>query len=341
MEEATITLYKVGSCGFYDEEGNHLFASLAETMRHLATWVATLGSIGESSTYPADEDADVLRAFCLDAKDLGAGRYLVATWNELASIEEGVQVLQMTSRIGAPDISAVEIDALALPGYPAFFCVDTRRKRVINIRFDQRLNGSRQFQRFISGYLSSVSPWCVWDADDENSLLGYSNEDGKNPKIVDGAVAEFSTNLARVVAEEGIIRDRYDEVRKIVRRTTISPVIEEQKSFLDLAFKFTGMPVNNRLRADIGFQYEFKMRLTLEKMNGIIEQYHENRDDVWDDVGFVFAKEAQKIHWLSGSIAREKLQMNVDRDENGMINVSVLADYMKENFDRILGLFNE
>jgi len=341
MEDATVTLYKVGSCGFYDEEGDHLFTSLAETMRHLVTWVATLGSIGESSTYPADEDADVLRAFCLDARDLGAGRYLVATWNELATVEEGVQVLHMASRIGSPDITAVEIDALALPGYPAFFCVDTRRKRVINVRFDQRLNGSRQFQRFISGYLASASLWCVWDADDEDVLLGYSDEDGDDPSIAEGAVAKFSTSLVRVAAEENLIRQRFDEVRKIVRRATISPVIEEHKSFLDSAFKFAGMPVNNRLRADIGFQYEFKTRLTLEKVDGIIERYRENCDDTWDDVGFVFAKESQKIHWLSGSIARERLQMNIGRGDNGMIDIDALSDYMKANFDKVLGLFNE
>ena len=161
MEEATLTLYKINLCGFYDQNEKRRFATLAETMRSLLQWTGTLDSIGESSTYDIDEDADILRAFCLDIRDLGGGRYLLATWNELPTVEDGVQILQVESPIGAADISAVEVDTFSLPGYPAFFCIDTRRHRTINIKFDQRLNGSRQFQKFVSGFLTSASQWCV------------------------------------------------------------------------------------------------------------------------------------------------------------------------------------
>jgi hypothetical protein len=89
MEEVTLTLYRVRQCGFYNDESQHQFATLAETMRSLLQWTGTLGSIGESSTYSIDEDADILRAFCIDMKDLGGGRYLLATWNELPTVEEG------------------------------------------------------------------------------------------------------------------------------------------------------------------------------------------------------------------------------------------------------------
>lgn len=341
MEEAVVTLYKVRLCGFYNDVDEHQFASLAETMRSLLGWTATLPSIGESSTYSVDEDADILRAFCLDLKDLGGGRYLLATWNELPSVEDGVQMLQVTSQIGAANISAVELDPMSLPGYPAFFCIDTRSKRVVNIRFDQRLNGSRQFQRFMGGYLASMSPWCVWNADDENELLGYSDDEGDDPAITEGAVAKFATTLSRLESQDQYIRDHWDEVRKVIRRATIDPEVEAHKTFLDSALQLLGLPVNNRLRADINFQYEFKTRLTQEKLEAVITQHEQNVGDAWDDVGFVFAKESQKVHWLSGAIARDKKQFDVERSDNGMINVESLADYMRDNFDVVMGLFDE
>ncbi|MFA6985226.1 MAG: hypothetical protein WC213_03360 [Arenimonas sp.] len=341
MEEATLTLYRVRLCGYYNEDDEHLFSSLADVMRGLARWTATLGSIGESSTYSVDEDADILRAFCLDIRELGNGRYLIVTWNELPRVDEGVQVLQVESQIGAAEISAVPVDALSLPGYPAFFCVDVRRHKVLNIRFDQRLNGSRQFQRFVSGFLTSFSESCVWNADDETELLGYSDEDGDDPEIAEGAVAKFATALVRVAGHTDHIRANCENIRKIVRRATIDPEVEAHKMFLDSAFQLAGMPINNRLRADIAFQYEFKTRLTPEKLDAVIGKHDENAEDTWDDVGFTLARESQKIYWLSGSVARNKAQLDVARSENGMVNIDSLEEYLGENLQRHLDSFDE
>lgn len=341
MEEATLTLYRVRQCGFYNEVDDHQFATLAETMRSLLRWIATLASIGESSTYGVDEDADILRAFCIDLRDLGGGQYLLATWNELPSVEEGVQVLQVESAIGAADISAVQVDALSLPGYPAFFCIDTRRQRVVNIRFDQRLNGSRQFQRFVAGFLTSASPWCVWNAADEEELVGYSDEEGADPQIVEGVVARFATSMVRVDAGVSYIRDHVHDIRKIIRRATVSPEIEAHKTFLDSAFELAGLPVNNRLRADINFQYQFKTRLTPLKLDAVIAAHEANPSDSWDDVGFIFARESQKVHWLSGSIARTKKQLDVNRSQGGIIDVESLATYIGENPSRIFDAFDQ
>lgn len=341
MEEATVTLYRVKLCGFYDGSDQHCFTTLAEAMRSLLQWAGTLGSIGESSTYSVDEDADILRAFCIDIKDLGGGRYLLATWNELPKVEDGVQVLQVESRIGAASISAVQVDALSLPGYPAFFCVDTRRQRIVNLRFDQRLNGSRQLQRFIAGYLASASPWCVWDADDEEQLLGYSDDDSADPQVEDGLVARFETGLVRVSSDWDYIRDHCADIRKIVRRAVIDPEVASHKSFLDSAFEVAGLPINNRLKADINFQYEFKTRLTPAKLQSVIENYESNVASNWDDVGFIFAREGQKVHWLSGAIAREKFQLNVGRSDGGMIDIDSLAECMREQLTHIMDSFSE
>lgn len=341
MEDATITLYNVRFCGFYSDADEHKFATFAETVKSILAWVKTLASVGESSTYSVDEDSDILRAFCLDLRHLGGGHYLLATWNELPTVEEGVQLLQVDSQIGAADISAVKVDALSLPGYPAFFCLDTHKRQVLNIRFDQRLNGSRQLQRFISGYLASASRWCVWDAEDETKLLGYSNDDDDNPKIVPGVVSRFATTMCRISQQEEYIRANCGDIRKIVRRATISPEIELHKTFLDSARQLVGLHVNNRLKADINFQYQFKTRLTPKALEGVIAQHDENIDSNWDDVGFIFARESQKVHWLSSAIARASWSMDVERERSGMINVDSLAAYLEHNVKRMFGSFDE
>jgi hypothetical protein len=181
----------------------------------------------------------------------------------------------------------------------------------------------------------------VWDADDEEILVGYSDDDSDDPELVEGVIARFETGLVRVSSDEDHIRDHCLDIRKIVRRAVINPEVASHKAFLDSAFEVAGLPVNNRLKADINFQYEFKTRLTPEKLSGVIANYEENETESWNDVGFVFAREGQKIHWLSGAIAREKFQIDVDRADGGMIDVESLANYMTEHFSRIVDSFDE
>lgn len=338
MEEATVTSYSVAMCGFYAEEVRKLGGSKS-VFRSFYDWAEGLASIGESSTYSVSEDDDILRAFCIDVHSLDQkDSWLLVTWNELEHTEEGVQVVEVASKIGEANISAVEVDAMNLPGYPAYFYIDAARGVILNFRFEHRLNGSRQFQRFILGFLTSCSPWCVWNEDDESDLLGYA---GKNLEIIDGVEPKFKTSLGRVAGRLDFIRENRENIRKVIRRASIDPKIEDHKSFLDLSFGILGMPPNNRLKAEIGFHYEFKMRFNEERLEQVIARYNEGCDDPWDDVGFTMARDSQKIHWLSGSVARERVQMDVGRSENGMINMQDLVGYLNANANDLVEKLNE
>jgi hypothetical protein len=337
MEDVTFTLYKISHCGFYNELDEHQFVSVRQLCMGFVAWAATLDSIGDSSTYTSGEDDDFLGAYCLDVRQLGhSGYWLLSTWNELPSVEDGVQVVEMASKIGAANVSSVDIGGVNVPGYPAFFLIDATSGLVLNVRFEQRLNGSRQFQKYLAGYLRSASSWCVWNEDDEDELLGYAADD----EIQEGVEPKFSTKLRRVAGHEDFIRTHVLNIRRIIRRASVSPRIEEEKTFLDSAFMITGLPVNNRLRADMPFQLEFKTRLTPEKLEQVIEHYHETNDGAWNDVGFAMAGDSQKIHWLSGALAREKASINVERLEGGMIDIDSLANYLEQQARQIIERIN-
>jgi len=326
MEGATLTLYRVHKCGYYADD-QFQFAAISETLEAFHQWTNALNSIGESCTYTTNEDDTFLRAFCLDVKKVGRTHArLVVTWNELEHTEEGVQTVAMTSRIGHAEVGAVQVDALSLPGYPAYFYVDPVQNIVVNLRFEQRLNGSRQFQRFIQGFLAGYSDWCIWN-NERTNLRGY----GLGGRIARGIVPEFATTMVRRAGDMDYIRTNVDSIRKIIRRAVVSPVIEEHKTFLDSAFQLIGWAPNNRLRADMHFQYEFKTRLDTDKLNQVVAEYEKDRDDSWNDVGFVFKRAAQKVHWLSGGIARSEYQIDVRRNDDGMIDVDSLVEYLVQN----------
>jgi len=333
MEEVTATLYLVSECRYYDENANKSFCDLGLVLNDLVKWLEGLASIGESCTYEPTQDDSFLRAFCLDVRALDRHQAaLIVTWNELSSVEEGVQLISSQAAIGEAEVSTVAIDALSLPGYPAFFVLFPETGALLNLRFEQRLNGMQAFKRFMLGFMQESSKWCVWANDDK--LRGYA-EDGAN--VEGDYLARFETMMSRRRSNLDWLRREVGNVRKIIHRKLIRPVVEEHRSFLDMSFSLLGLSPNKRLRADIDFEYDFKIKLNEERLNKIIEEFDKKGlEDGWTDVGFVMAKDSSKKHWLSGSICREKFGIELKRMQSGMVDIDHLVEMLNENLDDFL-----
>lgn len=326
MEEVNVTAYKITSCRFYDEARNEEFGDTAAVMADFLEWVRGLGTIGESSTFEPTDNDNFLHVYCFDAREIpgATGAYLISTWNESESKDDSIQLLSVNTPIGQPDLSTVDIDPQTRPGYPAYFVVMPEKELLLNMRFEHRLNGSQGFKRYISGFMRECSKYCVWSKKDENHLLGYSND---GPLEADSSyLPEFKYQLMRRSEDIHFLQRQVGNIRKVIRRALVRPTIEEHKTFLDHAWILLGLRPNNRLKAAINFEYEFKTRLTEEKLNGIIENYEENETDLpWADVGFVMAKKSQRVHWLSGKYSKEKCRIDVFRDTSGLIKTEALA----------------
>lgn len=324
-DEVNISLFSIRRCGYFDDATGQQFGDLAGAAEDLIDWLDGLGTIGESVTFDPKEDDPFLRVFCFDARPIpGRNAYLIATWNESESDEDEIQLLRMDAAIGDADVSVVTIDPTSLPGYPAYFVFLPDSGQVMNLRFEHRRNGSPAFQRYITAFLAGCSRHCVWDSKNSAKLLGYA-EDGKT--LGEDYEPAFEYQLVRRQGNIDWIRGQVSNIRKIKRKATVRPVIEAHRSFLDDAFIMLGLKRNNRLKADINFEYEFKTHLTLDKLNKIIEHCSNGVDeeDAWNDVGFEMAKASGKTHWISGSYAREKDVLNVPRTEGGMHDTAALA----------------
>jgi hypothetical protein len=184
--------------------------------------------------------------------------------------------------------------------------------------------------------MASSSPFCVWDKNEEGRLLGY--RETPNGKIAKGAVPDFATRLVSLPGRRDFLVGRCPDIRKVIRRASVSPQIEEQKTFLASAYALLGLKPNNRLRADVAFEYQFKIRLTEEKLKAIISEYEKTEEDTWSDVGFTLARESSKVHWLSGAAARGKGQIDVMRTEGGMIDIDSLVNYANKNYTRLVAI---
>jgi hypothetical protein len=333
MAEVTATLYRALTCRYFDENADKSFGSFAEVVVDLMGWIVRQNTVGETCTYEPLEGDTFLRTFCLDVRQLAVlNAVLVVTWNEVSGTDEGVQVVAANSIIGAANVSTTEIDALSVPGYPSFFVLIPGDETILNLRFSaNRLNGSQPFQRYVLGFMQEGARWVVRKND---VFVGYSPDGSRAKK---GYLPEFRTGLARRKTNLDWLRTNVGDVRKIVHRKLIKPVLEEHRDFLDRTFIMLGLKPNRRLKADIEFEYDFKIRLTEDKLEQIVEEF-ENRgaEDGWTDVGLIMARDSQKKHWLSGAMCREKLELPVRNASADMADIDSLVEVLNGRLEEIV-----
>lgn len=333
MAEVTATLYRAHICRYHDESSGKSFSSFAEVVPDLQRWLGQQATIGETSTYEPSEGDVFLRTFCLDIRPLSSlGAVLLITWNEVSGTEEGVQVIAANAAIGAAEVVTAEVDALSVPGYPSFFVLIPSQNFILNLRFAaNRLNGSRPFRRYILGFMQEGARWTVWQG---AKLAGYA-ADGR--RVNGSYLPQFETGLVRRRTNLDWLRANVGDVRKIVHRKLIRPVLEEHRDFLDRTFTLLGLKPNKRLRADIDFEYDFKIRLNEEKIDQIIAEFEtRDVDDGWTDVGFIMARDSQRKHWLSGAICREKFDLSVKYATADMVDIGSLVEVLNGRLAEIV-----
>ncbi|NIJ82211.1 hypothetical protein [Xanthomonas cannabis] len=335
-ETVTVSLYQITNCTYASEKPElKNFGKSIDIFEDVSNWVAGLASVGETTTFEPNEDEPFLRTFCFDIRAIpGTDKMLIALWNESSNSEDELQTLEMTAAIGTADVSNLRIQPGSLPGYAAYFVVSPKDESLINLRFENRLNGSKPFARYVLGFLERESSYCHYDPTDGERLLGYAPE-GDAPSTDHTPV--FKYQLMRRPGSIDWLRQQCSNIRKIIRRTIVYPKVVEHKPFFDGARKFLGLSQNNRLKSGIKFEYSYKTRLGEEELDMVIDECLDRiEENSWEDVGFIMAKSAGKIHWLSGSYAREKSTITVRRTMGGIIDTADLADQLSLDIDRLI-----
>ncbi|WP_139369872.1 hypothetical protein [Xanthomonas axonopodis] len=229
-ETVTVSLYQITTCSYVsDKPGLINFGTSVEIFEDASNWVGGLASVGETTTFEPSEDESFLRTFCFDIRAIpGTDKTLIALWNESSNSEDELQTLEMTAAIGTADVSNLRIQPGSLPGYAAYFVVSPQDGRLINLRFENRLNGSKPFSRYVLGFLERESSYCHYDPTNDGQLLGYAPE-GNAPST--DHIPIFKYQLMRRPGSIDWLRQQCSNIRKIIRRTIVYPKIAEHKPF--------------------------------------------------------------------------------------------------------------
>ncbi|MET4163798.1 hypothetical protein ABIE61_003664 [Marinobacterium sp. MBR-111] len=339
MEEAKVTFYDVERCGLYEYgSDDSTLGELSTFLNQLKSWVQRDGkSLDETCTYAIEESEDVDRTFCYDLVNNGVtGDFVLTTWNETPSYEGKVAAVKAKSKVGDAKVEFTKIPKDSIPGYATYFWFIPSKGVFATIRFQHRLNGKKNLDKYFKEFISKFSDYVVLseDGDADFNIIGYSDSDDDEPMNLH---SHFRTAIVRKPGQIKYILSQRSNIRKIVRHNRLSPKLEESQEFWQKALLNLGLKKQRKLNSEVNFSYEFSYSPTEKELKEMVSEWEEGHDSKWDDIGFILKGE-QVPRWLSNSLARDQFDLDVKRIDEEIVDAVSLLEKLTEKRDLILAL---
>lgn len=327
MEEARILFYSVKKCGYYKRgQKTSAFGNLSEAVTALSQWVQGK-PLGETCTYQVKDDDAHDRTYCFKLVRLKTGSSLLVLWNESPSAEGNVATVDAAATVGSAAISLTEIPPNSIPGYATYFWIIPDRQLIATVSFHHRISGYHPLYKYMRGFLRSFfAPHVVFGEPEDGSgddqlVVGYRETD-QSPVM--SLTPSFHMSLVEHPGQIQLIKSRRTEIKKIVRKDDLLPNHNEDSSLIKKLLISLGIQNPHTAPTEYRIKYELGFSPDEDELNEIIESWKtssesESGEADWNDVGFVFSGESAP-HWLSHSVERQVIELEVERDNEELVN---------------------
>lgn len=342
MEEAKITFYEIEKCGLYEYGGDEAkLGNLTKFLEQLQTWVQCEGkTLEETCTYAIEESEDVDRTFCYDlVKNETTGDYLLTTWNETPSYEGKVAAVKAKSKFGDAKVEFTKLPKDSIPGYATYFWFIPTKSVFATIRFQHRLNGKKNLDKYFREFISKFSNYVIEkeDGNADINIIGYSEIDDDT---LFNLYANFKTSIVRKPGQIEYIKKNTLNIRKITRHNKLSPNLAANQDLWQRALINLGVKKIKNLDSDVNFSYEFSYTPSSLELDDMIKDWEIHHDAKWDDIGFTFKGE-QVPRWLSNSLARSAFELEVKRLDDEVVDAKSILEQLTNKRAAILALLDQ
>lgn len=328
MATMKISAFDVVRCGYYKKRNdNPVFGSLPDTLIDLKKWVSGK-SLSETKTFEPGDD-DVFPVYCFDIHHSQDKKYfLITTWNEVPTGEEGIAVASGSSRVGAVDVETTEVGEGGIPGFPTYFYFMTDENLVFSVRPErQRHSGHNGLIQYMKSFLHKAASYVVIneDADDvDNHIIGYRpSPEGKITKVY----PSYLSKLKRLPGQTEHLQAHRTLIRKIVRIDTLNLSIPKDRHLVGKVLENMGWLDRKIVDQSMRFRYELDFQPNEEELNMAIQTGVEPQRP--SRTGFVLSG-SQDIYWLDHAYAKDDLVIHVSPDSNGVIDgLELLSELSK------------
>lgn len=231
------------------------------------------------------------------------------------------------------------IEAGSIPGFATYFWFIPSRQCFASIRFQHLWTGQKSLQCYMESYMSHFASHVITNDDDNDGIevLGYAMNPGEEPENLS---PRFRTSLVYKPGETDLIRQSVDSIRKVIRKTTLTLAREEDLTKWQQLLMWTKLRQQPEALQKVRVQYELSTGVTLPDLDAMIDDWNEQHDRQWDDYGFCLRGESQKIRWLSHSLARAEVGLDVMRDNDEVVNLESLIAALEDKRATILRLLD-
>lgn len=342
LEKATLTFYKVDSCGLY-KWGDHtpFLGDTVDILDDLLSWSSGKG-VAQTATYQVPKGNDLLPSLLLDIKKAG-NNYLLTLWNQTPTQQGSVPSVDPNSSVGSASVTMNGTKKGTIPGFATYFWFVPSEGVFACVQFDHSTTGHKVMEKYVKSFIDPFSKHVVFNlkADGTFESKGYAGHlSDKHLKLH----PKFSSSLFRKPGNTDHILDNHAMIEQVVRKTNLEMKNTADKQLLQRmmdAFR-RGINISSKLPASgINVNYQMPIDLTRQELEALIKDWEKSNSNSkvqWDDYGFKIKGEMNKIYWLSGSKARDGFDLDVSRKNAEVIDSDSLIQELNKKSQYILRL---
>lgn len=345
---ARISLYRITEQGLYKKlDKNPVFGDLSIFLDDLIAWVSVEGkTLKETCTYASMKDTDIQKTFCYDIKKSETtGNFLLITWNKLSTGKNSIPSISGSAKVGEASISNEEFDKDAIPGFPTYFWIMPKEKKMATISFDYHFNGRQDLHRYLKDFMGKWSKYveCSLSEDDEEERnIEYWRDPNKPEEKYKQLFSRFDSRLLKNPGKVEYLLKNFDKIRKVHQhnKITIKDLMSVRTTKVFGGLFSIPLPTTNDTNIKFRFETEIQFQNQEDLKKIITEWQKQNPDSLtkWDDLGFSLQGDPQHILWLSSSFANDTFECSIARDKDQIFKSIDLVKWLDSITAKILVL---
>src|SRR5690606_29752100 len=149
----------------------------------------------------------------------------------------------------------------------------------------------------------------------------------------------FKSFQVRLPGPLDFIKENRVRISKVIRKNALSPVNADDRSYWVKALNDMGIINAPALGRETKIRAEFSYQPSSEELDQIIQEWQENCDSKWVNVGFELQGE-NEIKWLSHSLVKTKIEFDLEKSSEGIVYARSLLGQVEEYKPVLMRLVN-
>ncbi|WP_404324747.1 hypothetical protein HA399_09240 [Cobetia sp. UIB-001] len=338
-EQANIVFYSMTQAGLYKHgQDKPIFGNLTEILEDLFGWVSGK-ALAQTATYQVSSDSE-LNPSCLFDISKKPDSFLITIWNESPSTKGRVASVDPSSNVGSVKVSMNKLTSGTIPGYATYFWFIPSLDVFACIRFQHTNIARKTMCKYVESFIDPFSRYVAFAKVPKKGYNVVKYTDGSSS--YDKLSSRFRATILRKQGNIDYILNNYSKIEKIIRKTSIKMNNKPDKKLFDTLVKgIQRVKGINYVQpvSYVNINYELPISMPKSDLEDIIDDWKSTGNSLsneWDDYGFKIKGEMDKTYWLSNSLAKTTLDLNVIRQNDEIVDSASLIEALEANRDAIL-----